>query len=253
MGNLYSIKVINRNNTGDSNCDPTVFYNLGKEPTRIDINRCNTVFRKGDTVIFGGGGLIDYSPKWNAVIDRACNSPAKVVVWGAGENHHFNSKPIQSPNFNLDKHLIGVRHTSLETRLPCPSCKHPLFDKYIGAEGVYDEPLFLAHAGRPSANYDNYIDNADDFEKIIDKVAQHKYIISETYHGAYWSTLLGKPTVIYRPFSTRHVSLELPLANTIEEAVKLLPTVDTSKYISLKEARQRNDVFYQKVLNYIRE
>lgn len=247
---IYSIKVYNTKNTGDNQCDPLDYYQIPGERLRVSINTPMPKFTKEDAVIIGGGGLLDYSNEWNTKIRQAFLEAGRVVIWGAGQNRHYDNSKLKPLNLQPNSGLIGVRDDggSLDY-LPCPSCANAVFDVPVDS-CCTNLPLLIHHTGRPRIEYCNQIDNSASMADIIGAIRRHRFIISETYHGTYWSMLLGRRVVVLRPFSSRFDRLGVPFSTSIEPAVCILYGMNEPDAL-LTRARELNHKFHLRVLSYL--
>ena len=207
---LYSLKVHSKTNAGDKHCNPLDYFDFG-EYRPIDI-RDATNYRhigKGDVVVIGGGGLINHCDTWNKRINEIVLSGATIVVWAAGENTHCDDTTKKEPIGFFTK-MTWVRDYGhpMYPYLPCVSCMHPEFD-YPYAIDSYGVGV-VRHINRPLpkhlADYPS-ITNDKPIGDIITFIRGKKTIYANTYHGAYWSLLLDKPTTIFDVFSTRFLGL----------------------------------------------
>lgn len=207
---VFSLKVWGANNGGDNGCCPLDYFDFGgyeKLDIRSDFDTKN--IGKDDLVIIGGGGLLNYHQDWNLRINSVVATGAKVVVWGAGENTHFDDL-VAKPALKLGDCLVGVRDYNhpLFDYLPCPSCMSGIFnDMGNGGSGMgvvvhADTELPEQLAGLPS------VDNSKSMAEIVEFIQSKKVILTNTYHGAYWSRLCDKVVVIFGQFSTRFLGLQ---------------------------------------------
>lgn len=85
--------------------------------------------------------------------------------------------------------------------------------------------------------------------KLFLFLASAKVVITNTYHGVYWATLLGKKVLCYKPFSSRFFHTKYPPVFIESLTENLDENINNSKnYLeSLNECRLANDNFYVKV------
>ena len=206
---VFSLKVFGANNGGDNGCCPLDYFDFGQyEKLDIRSEFSTKNISKNDLVVIGGGGLLNYHADWNRRINSVISTGAKVVVWGAGENTHFDDL-VKKPSLNLDGCLVGVRDFNhpLFDYLPCPSCMSDAFDE-ISNEGSgigiilhSDTKLPEQMAGLP------VIDNSKSMPEIVEFIKSKKVILTNTYHGAYWSRLCDRVVVVFGQFSTRFLGM----------------------------------------------
>lgn len=162
---------------------------------------------KNDVVIFGGGGLLDNSDALNIVLNKLFDKCDNVIIWGAG-THRYNdgnifSKKTATTLINFEKAaLCGIRDYNHPYNLPfvpCASCLHPAFSasknnvkikREIGTITSALEKQF-AVSGLPSS-----ISNAQSMGAVVDYILSSRIILVSSYHGAFWSMLLGRKVIL---------------------------------------------------------
>ncbi|WP_164488850.1 polysaccharide pyruvyl transferase family protein [Sphingobium sp. LF-16] len=226
---------------------------------------------KSDIVIFGGGGLLDNSDQLNQVFNKITEKCDNVIIWGAGTHKYnadniFNKKTSTVP-INFEKTLLsGVRdynHPYQASFLPCASCLHPAFDKKQSDVEIKREVGVIRSALESSfavSGFSSSITNAEPIGSIAEYILSSKVILVSSYHGAYWSMLLGKKAILpktrlgvdkYRYFRHQvgfYDDAKFDEGKILELAHNL---PDPSGF--LIEARQLNLDFFQKVRNFIEQ
>jgi hypothetical protein len=150
-----------------------------------------------EPIVFGGGGLLYYRTvvfNWHKIFSFAKkNSRAKIVCWSIGRNSYCKT--------NIDELLkdigmVGMRSVEDKYRfVPCPSCMSLNFDKkYVVEHEVivyehYENPIPFGR-GLPRKK------NAGNLASTIQFIASGDTVITNTYHGLYWATLLGKKVIL---------------------------------------------------------
>jgi hypothetical protein len=136
-------------NVGDIASSPLRYYDFGRPIEQIDIHRTRQL-RVPPTcpVIVGGGGL--FYPDFVARISELLQSGhvAPIIGWGIGHNTH-HCKCVDYSNVpTAGFKALGVRDWGTgATWLPCPSCKHEIFD---AAPSPTAEAVVYDHKGFPS-------------------------------------------------------------------------------------------------------
>lgn len=160
-----------------------------------------------DIVIFGGGGLIDNSDSLNAVLNRLLSQCKNVIIWGAGSHKYsdgnaFGIKSATTPIAFDKAAMVGIRdykHPYNLPYLPCASCLHSVFDqpvtdiKHKRKVGVMRHGLDNSFGIR---NIPSSITNAHPMGEIVKYIRESDVMLVTSYHGAYWSMLLGKKVII---------------------------------------------------------
>lgn len=183
-------------------------------------------------VILGGGGLL--APRFQPLIAALQSQIVQptggmLVAWGVGQQSYNLSgkhqgicrtdpdlvQRIEQFPYDLyvkDWNLIGVRdygyNLSLEW-LPCASCMHPAFDRDRTIERefvVYSHAKYqLSLPGIPELSH-----TERSLEKVLDFLGSSETVITSSYHGAYWATLLGRKVLAF-PFTSKFLTLKYPL------------------------------------------
>jgi hypothetical protein len=162
---------------------------------------------RDDIVIFGGGGLLDNSDELNRVLNRLIDRCDNVIIWGAGthkytDNNIFGKKTATEEIQYKRAALVGVRdyqHPSGLPYLPCVSCMNPAFSipqedvairRNIGTIKSALESTFAVQ------NLPSSVTNAEPIGTVVRYILSSKHILVSSYHGAYWSMLLGRKAIL---------------------------------------------------------
>lgn len=253
-------------NTGDLKCLPKLYYDIPSCDVG-DIRQFEN-FDDYDMIIVGGGGLIDLD-YFDPYLERISKLDNKLkVIWGAG----LNGYRYTYPGYVADYNLIGLRDSifkNLKTNkfkyVPCVSCKHTLFDNpiltettdvlyyYHHFEGLTNKMNELVSKNSHITNFE-MAKNSDDINTVIEKMSRAKVIITNTYHGTYWGSLLGKKIYTVET-TTKSRLLDLPLNIEFIQYDSIINNIHRStndyelKY--LRECRMLNDNFYNGIKNMI--
>lgn len=207
---------IDNTNVGDWWSPPMRYFPFRPGPA-YDLLDAEKILNNEKIVIVGGGGL--GTQFFASHLDRIKNKSRsyKLIAWGVGVDNivNTNGKPLD-PNQSYDLYgtwfddfdEVGTRVWGNHPRfkwVPCSSCLHPAFFKYREIKpsrllGIYNHkrvPLTLS-GSTDIAVLDNSGDNL--IEKL-EFIANHEYILTNTYHGVYWATLLNRK-VICLPFKS---------------------------------------------------
>lgn len=238
--NLFCHSVTN--NIGDLVCSPYDYFpDLAQDGVKISNHELVNLIRdlglkyflkllEGKRVIFGGGGLIAME-RHDRHLDvlKAFASYAdlggQVIIWGAGHNRidnfynwFYQNKPHFFPEF-FDSFTVGIRDFGTKYDwVPCVSCMHAAFDDVPGPS---DEVVAFLH-GKESGGFDvafsdiptkynidlSYAtDPMREFNEVIEFLARGKFVVTNSYHGMYWATLLGRK-VIALPNASKFLSFK---------------------------------------------
>jgi polysaccharide pyruvyl transferase WcaK-like protein len=245
---LHETKTVN---TGDLKCQPKLYYDVPNSDVG-DI-RLFKNFDDYDVVVVGGGGLIDLDYFDDSLEYISRLEDKKKIIWGAGQN----SYRYTYPEYVADYDLIGLRDSVFKNLkmnrflyVPCVSCKSDLFDD-VTITNLMNK---LVEKNTHIINFET-AKNSDPMDEVIEKIARAKVIVTNTYHGTYWASLLGK-TVYTVETTTKTKLLDLPLnIRFINYDTVINPNFDQKKnsydFTYLNDCRKRNDDFYKKVLRLI--
>lgn len=183
---------LGRLNLGDLLCSPSLYFNL--ESSR-------------STLIIGGGiqsHFVTGKKHPPAGYDRVC-------IWGGG----LSSQP-DFPLFEdiQDIHLWTIRdRTSVPHNrhwLPCVSCMHPMLDDplvenvpgksllYINADPMIYSPKSLLESRRIAKDHGlHFCTNRAGMRTFFSEWHKCESIVTNSYHGAFWSLLAGKNVTLF--------------------------------------------------------
>lgn len=251
------------NNIGDVMCAPAlVFPKWIKYETGWNWRPTDDCF-----VIFGGGGFIT-RPEHKQMNEILASPFVKgSAVFGAGHNSHNLAEFGRWPNDLKDVDLVGVRDRAdilppFAEHVPCTSCLHPVFDSERDRK-ITNKVVIYSHQSRPiGPNFNNIFPEEFntgrkqlDFVKNIRFIASAEYVITNTYHGAYWSLLLGKKVILYDLWATRMMGMTVnsPIIrhpNELQRAMDLLEAPQ-APIVMLKRDRQIVNNFADKIKKQI--
>lgn len=201
-------------------------------------------------VIVGGGALTG----WIAQGGLSHLARPK-IAWGVGSTRHGEVLPWPDAALaagGLD--LIGVREWSPEREaagrwVPCASCMSDLFDDPPAP--VRDVVRFLNADPRVRRKYPLGFDdlptmfNTAPFADIVAFLASASLVVTDSYHGLYWATLLGRG-VVCQPYSSKFYGFKHP-PTLIEPGQARLPDSVPVYPDALAVCRAANRHFYQRV------
>ena len=219
-------------NVGDLRSSPLQYFPWICDPVYHDIfawhpqfnrsyeDRCR-VYEDLQTrpAIIGGGGLLE-TPWFAPALDFIQYSSRKVVLWGIG--HNSPDKNTWVPgwdhySFSASNYArVGVRDFGTRFRwVPCASCLSPELKqsssptREIGffMHAVVQDRIEEVRATYPEAPI---LDNFATWEETIQFIQSCETIITNSFHGAYWATLL-KRKVVAIPTSSKFFSFKHPV------------------------------------------
>lgn len=257
-------------NVGDWYSSPNRYFSIGYECT--DIWQLNIHHKpKSKNVIYGGGGLIGQMRPLAPLTYLLKEDNYKQFGWGIGD-HSFVCMDEQTqympplnityPTYILEWDLLGIRdyypelykaHNQISW-VPCASCMDSGFDKEyeIKHDFVFynhgDLPFHIILGIRipnPKEYPERFMSNkSDNIEDVLKFLGSGETIVTNSYHGVYWGTLL-KRKVICIPYSSKFWGFKHKPQYTLpllwQEVIK-----DTKIYTdALEECREANINYYK--------
>lgn len=205
-------------NVGDNNCCPADYFPIDAE--RYDIEEEP---RHASILLFGGGGLLYNEGAIQNWLDF--NPKSLVIGWGIGLNGQC-VVPAWMDRF----HLLGMRdyRPARDCQreivwVPCVSCMSPLLDwaPPIGWPEVEQWAVYehrhrpIATPGRIAwgvghrdlpANAPKINNFVESMEEAVGFLKSHTHIATNSYHGWYWSMLLGKRVALTEKWRTSFIN-----------------------------------------------
>jgi hypothetical protein len=273
-------------NPGDWWSCPRHYFDEFVDSDWIDITDVPSVdLSQFDQIIVGGGGLLG-NDNFDPYIQQLLPHADRVWFWAPGINNNISDskeltrsefaklvKNSRAKQYNLkgfDKDKIAVRdYNQSYNYLPCVTCMHPVFDD-IESE-IKQDYLILAHhkvktllvRHRFLSGKKRLLQPKTEIAKIVKEIKRSKYIVTNSYHGAYWSMLCNKPVVLISPWTNKFlffkhqptiltmsdlklIELKRVAPETTKEDCYDFTTVETYPDY-LDECRTANREFYFKV------
>ena len=220
MNQIVGCHVIDRTNIGDLLSSPLIYFPFeGFSKERFDVRDMLTERAKtlsGKHIILGGGGLVykRFFPYLNAF--KEIENPGKVIAWGVGQQQYDvmdDSKEARDRVANFDYSIIesfdllGIRDFGFcHPWVPCVSCMHEEFDRPRQIEHefvVFSHKKFLVEV----ENLPRETNATADLKSVLDFLGSGETVITSSFHGAYWATLLGRQVIAF-PFSSKFHTLK---------------------------------------------
>lgn len=229
----------------------------------LDQSVAGDAFRYGDAVVIGGGGnLAPYFPWMKAFGQLPEGRLSKVAIWGAGTNYHDVHRHLRGRAPEVRRTglvypdwverlasagaLIGVRDFGAPySWVPCASAMLPQFDAFRAMRPTVPAVAYEHHEHPLEVELPK-LSNAAPLDAALAHLASGEVIITNTYHGAYWGTLMGRRVVAAESFSNRLRFMKHPPA-FVDKAAEW-NTVDLKAYpLALEECRDANLAFAVRV------
>lgn len=253
---------IDKTNPGDYWSCPSHYFPFSGGQEFVDIRNIKGYLTK-DLVVFGGGGLLGRVTWDQNVADLAKNN--NVVLWGAGQNTYGQKKKGDMVGIKVETNVpsyikyfnkVGLRDYNVGYDwVPCASCMHSVFLKASKIKptkdilGIEHNKIKLRSDFFSTISHNISVNEIEDF---ILKIAEYKNVITNTYHGAYWSLLLGKKVLI-QPWSSKFNNLKWNVdyigrnEQTQPTIFNKLDLLKNNNEHALEEARTANQKFYERL------
>lgn len=233
-------------NIGDLSCCP-LLYDGSDFPTATHVDFASLNAKSDDVVVLGGGGMLH---EWAKLKIETLSKTTRVIVWGIGSNDHDTC--LQSfPPFLGECELVGLRDYGNPYRyVPCPSCLSSEFDM---CQPPTQDVVIFEHKDKriPIIDFPKMNNSAKNksLRDVIRFLCLGQTVITNSYHGAYWSMLLGRKVLIWEPFSSRFFGFKyrVTVCSSVDWLFKLPMAVQAdSEYLS--ECRKLNYNFHDDVI-----
>lgn len=181
------------------------------------------------------------------------HSETKKFIWGAGFNGSGDTEfvKIRWPKVISRYTAVGIRDHHPASRfswVPCASCMHTAFDREYP---IKNEIIWFEHKKQLIKDFGKdpiprYINSGSNIEHTIELLGSANIIVTNSYHGVYWGTLLGKKVIVaggtwsgkFKFF--KHPPYILDKRENIFDVVDKVPQYPNA----LKECRQANIDFW---------
>lgn len=193
---IVNVKRQDEHNAGDAVCSPLDYFAFPVPVTKCDIYLSLGLAPDDETlIILGGGGLFHF----RGFVEHVLASWKHVVLWGMGFNAH-GQESDEPPR--LFGHLAGLRDKTSKHWVPCPSCISALLDNQPPPE---HDTVYYAHQSHdlPRLRGSPYLTNRVAFDEAIRFLSSGKTVVTNSYHGAYWASLMGRKVIVRNPWSSK--------------------------------------------------
>ncbi len=232
-------------------------FRAADEPIRDRRVLFNETFAQADLIVVGGGGLLEidfFAPFFEYL--KTNKKRQKVVIWGAGHNNwQIGDWRRLKSEYTFDASLfdlIGTRDANTRFDwVPCVSCMSGHFDKPRSISrsiGVYAHAATLKNETfrkRLPSDFD-MIDNSSSFEDAIEFLGSSDLVLTDSFHGAYWATLLGRRVVCF-PSSSKFYDLKHAVPFCAPEDWQRFSRLSQVYSEALDECRDQNKLFAERV------
>lgn len=293
MGRIINYHVVDPTNIGDQLSAPANYFEFPGHDLEVrDIRSLSADDVTDQHVIVGGGGLL-FKRFRNAIAllqtpQQSPHTQGKRILWGVGQQIYKGHQTLVHQSFDYSPYtqgmdLVGIRDHDLGYDwVPCASCMHAEFDKPRTPQ--HDVVVFSHKKFQIRVKGVPCLTNEEgDFASVLDFLGSGETVLTSSFHGAYWATLLGRKVLAF-PFSSKfHTLKHSPTLYPSRQwqaqrwRISLFGKVlydfvyDKNRYTSsmadwrtylnqcqtyptsLEECRDRNRWFYQRVLDTLQD
>lgn len=129
-------------------------------------------------------------------------------VWGAGHNDSVDAEKIKYSRALSEYRAVGIRDYVQDSKydwVPCASCMLP---SLRGNYPIKNDVIWFEHKKQLIKDFGNdsiprFINSGSNIDQTIEILGSANIILTNSYHGAYWGTLLGKRVVVVDSWSTK--------------------------------------------------
>jgi hypothetical protein len=241
-----------RPNVGDQNCSPASYFDFSGLSV-VDVHD-EVDWRGADLAIFGGGSW----PKRMRKRAKAARWARLRVAWAVGHTVRGEYGPMPQTAHHKSIPLFEIftqRDWGLDGRwVPCVSAMSEHFEDPPEPE---HSTVFFGHPqDGPLAGVrgPKMMNDELDFGKVIRFLASGETVVTASYHGAYWATLLGRKVVAV-PYSRKFWHLKYAPQLIEDHRTWSTAARKATSYGSepLEEARHLNRSLYTEVMERLHD
>lgn len=181
-------------NMGDIQSCPLNHFEFNADTVEINLMNETSKVSKYDPVIIGGGGLLQDGELRYNLCKIIKSHKSKVIIWGVGLNSNYKEDKDIVPDIFKKADVVGIRDFGFEFNcVPCVSCMHDSFKKEYEIKNdivcFEGNKLDLPFPTMPCVSENS-------MDMIIEFLGTARTIITSSYHGMYWGTLLKREVIV---------------------------------------------------------
>ena len=239
----------NTPNTGDFASCPAQWFDFPEHR----VQNYDAPIGNAKAVIYGGGTM-------NNWLRGRPLLPVPSIGWGIGSSRHGETEPWPDPHGFA---LVGAREWSEEREAagrwaPCASCMSPLFEGtwpvkheavlFVNASPGIKSRYPVAVGGLP------VMENDRPMAEIVAFLASAKVVVTDSYHGVYWATLLRR-RVVCLPYLSKFYNFRHPPAYSRDRGLDWREVAKEALVYpaALAECRAASQAFYERVMETLGE
>lgn len=147
-------------------------------------------------------------------LDKLQTEKRNMFLWGAGHNGEIPKKEeIKYPDWLAEFNEVGIRDYGKGfTWAPCASCMHPALRKNYT---IKNDVVWFEHKKQLVKDFGNesiprFINSGTNIDQTIELLGSANTILTNSYHGVYWGTLLKKKVILVGSWSTKFLMMKHP-------------------------------------------
>jgi hypothetical protein len=244
------------NNPGDLYSSPFHYLDKNHLGFLVDYSDLSTLSGWDfDNVVIGGGGMTE---KFVSMLEPFFQQQTikNLILWGVGWK-------VDNPKLDWLAQratLVGIREWLPNTPyehswVPCASVLNPCIEQNVSTLPTKNF-LIIDHWKRNQIQFNGpehtrITNRSNNITSIIETIADHRWVITSSYHSAYWAILLNKRVIfVSDPWMAKCETLKYAIPSSEQFSWDLLD--QTQKYPdAYEECRQVNLDFKQKFLDLL--
>lgn len=194
----------------------------------------------------------------SSTMEKIAAPSAPRHLWGAGHNgsEEIEFQKIKWPKALSSYKNVGIRDFSHQSRfewVPCASCMHPALTKTYA---IKNDIIWFEHKKQMIKDFGKesiprFVNSGSNIEQTIELLGSANTILTNSYHGAYWGTLMRKKVIVvggawsskFKFF--KHQPVVLSKKEEWQDYYDTAPTYDSA----LDECRTATQTFWQTIKN----
>lgn len=132
-------------------------------------------------------------------------------IWGAGQNS--SAEEFEYPEEMKQFDRVGIRDFGQYYEwAPCASCMHPAFNKTYS---IRNPVIWFEHKKQlikdkvfGNESIPRFVNSGANIEQTIELLGSAEVVLTNSYHGAYWATLLKRKVIVVGAWSSKFKHLK---------------------------------------------
>lgn len=245
---IYIVKKLNQNSVEYKYTSPTLYFDFPYEIKEVDFDNIIYSYLKNEIVILSSGDLIYENKYLNYINTYALGK----ILWGCGINN--NELVDYDISFINKATLSGARDYGIGDNIYVPdvSCMHEAFDKQYIIK--YEKVLYFEEKDPlPNMNLPKMSNiMPQTIEEALEFIGSGEIVITNSFYGAYWGTLLGRKIIVLEDLKIKFLSFKyFPTICLDKKNVDQYYILCKSYPQALEDSRNINKEYFNKVKNII--